>query len=199
MIQLLFITFFTLFPFQNKEWELKKVKAGIEVYTRSIEGSSFKEFKGLTTIPNTSITELLEVILDVKNYESLFPDCMNPKVLKQEGKWYDIHYVQTKGPFPVKDRDSVFEQITEIDKNGKHAIVKLNPLPDYIPEKEDIIRIRKGKGFWELEEKDNNEVMVLYQFHGEPGGEIPAWLANSFVISQPYKTLVNLIKRLKSD
>ena len=199
MFHILFVTFFILFPFQNSDWELKKDKSGIEVYTRSIEGSSFKEFKGIIKIPDSSIPEILKVILDVINYENLFPDCLNPKVLKQDGKYYDIHYIQTKGPFPVKDRDSVFEQIAEIDENGKHARVKLNPLPDYVPEKVNIVRIRSGKGFWELEENEKNEVRVIYQFHGEPGGDIPAWLANSFVISHPYKTLVNLKKRLKSE
>jgi hypothetical protein len=199
MYHFLFITFVILFSFQDAGWELKKDKSGIEVYTRSVEGSSFMEFKGITKIPNSSIDEVLDVILDVKNYESLFPDCVNPKVLKQDGKWYDIHYIKTKGPFPVKDRDSVFEQITEIDENGKHARVKLNPLPDYIPEKEDIVRIRNGTGFWELEENNNNEVKVIYQFHGEPGGDIPAWLANSFVVTHPFKTMQNLKKRLKSE
>jgi hypothetical protein len=93
----------------------------------------------------------------------------------------------------------VFEQITQINENGKFARVTLNPLPDYVPEKENIVRIRSGKGFWELEENEKNEVRVIYQFHGEPGGDIPAWIANSFVISHPYKTLVNLKKRLKSE
>jgi len=178
---------------------LKKEKDGIQIYTRSIEGSSFNEFKGVAVIQNISLTDVLDVILDVKNYESLFPDCKNPKVLKQDGKWYDVHYVLTKGPFPVKDRDSVFEQITVIDKNGKHARVTLNPLPDYIPEKEDVVRVKNGSGFWDLEEDANNNVNVIYQFHGEPGGDVPAWLANSFVVTHPFKTLANLKKRLKRE
>ncbi len=62
---------------------------------------------------------MFHVIFDVENYDKLFADCMNPKTLKEDGKWYNIHYIQTKGPFPVKDRDSVFEQIPEIDENGK--------------------------------------------------------------------------------
>ncbi len=197
MIKFLLIFLFIPGVFPHSDWELTKDKSGIEIYTRSVEGSSFKEFKGITKIPDCSVNDVLDVILDVANYESLFPDCKNPKVLKQDGKWYDIHYILTKGPFPVKDRDSVFEQITEISENGKCAKVKLNPLPDYVPEKEDIVRVQNGTGFWVLEEDENNNVSVTYQFHGEPGGDIPAWLANSFVVTHPYKTLENLINRLK--
>jgi hypothetical protein len=197
MIKFLSILLFIHGSFQDSDWKLKKEKSGIEIYTRSVEGSSFAEFKGITTIENSNLFDVLTVILDVDNYESLFPDCMNPKILKQDGKWYDIHYIQTKGPFPVKDRDSVFEQKTEINEDGKYARVILNPLPDYIPENKDMVRIQNGTGFWELAEDENNNLSVIYQFHGDPGGDIPAWLANSFVVSHPFITLQNLKNRLK--
>jgi hypothetical protein len=186
-------------PFPNSEWNLKKDKNGIKVYTRSVENSSFDEFKGTTSIEKISLSEVLDVILDVKNYESLFPDCMNPKVLKQEGKYYDIHHIQVKAPWPIKNRDTVYEQKAVVDKNGKYAIVSLKPLSDYIPENKDFVRIREGSGFWELTEDDSNNVNVIYQFHGEPGGDIPAWLANSFVVSQPFETLKNLRNKVKTN
>ena len=196
MQNFLLISLFLLAPFVGSEWNLKKNKSGIEVYTRSVEGSKFDEFKGVTVIDHVTLPVVLELLLDVKTYDLLFPDCMNPKVLKQEGKWYDIHYIQTKGPFPVKDRDSVFEQKTVIDKDGKHAVITLIPLPDYIPEKREMVRIRKGSGFWDLEEDSVGNVNVTYQFQPDPAGEIPSWLANSFVESHPYKTLNNLKSRL---
>ncbi len=178
------------------DWKLKKRSGGIEIYTRSVDGSSFDEFKGVTVIPGVTLNEVLTVILDVENYVHLFPDCMNPKILKQDGKLYDIHYIQTKGPLTVKDRDSVFEQKTVIDQDGKHAHILLKPLPDYIAENKDMVRIRKGTGYWDLKEDDKQNVTVTYQFHGEPGGYIPSWIANSFVVSHPLQTLKNLISRL---
>lgn len=189
----MFITGF----FPGGEWQLKKEKNGIQVYTRSFQGSSFDEFKGITTIEKSSLTEVLAIISDIKNYTTLYPDCINPEILKQDGKYNFIHYSQTKGPLTIRDRDTVLEQKTEIDKSGKHAKITLKPLPGYIPEKQDFIRVREGSGFWELDEDNNGNVKVVYQFHGEPGGEIPAWLANSFVEVQPYQTLVNLKNRLK--
>jgi hypothetical protein len=196
MKYLLLITLFLFGSANGTDWVLKKDKSGIKVYTRSFEGSSFDEFKGETVIPNVTLKAVLDVLLDVKNYGSLFPDCMNPKILRQDGPFYDIHYIQTKGPFPVKDRDCIYEQKTELDKNGKHAVVRLNPLPAYVPETKEMVRIQSGSGFWELEEDNLKNVRVIYQFHGEPGGDIPSWLANSFVETHPYKTLINLKSRL---
>lgn len=190
---LLLIGFFPL-----QEWQLKKEKNGIAVYTRSVSGSAFEEFKGVTTIENSSLAEVLAVISDIKNYTTLYPDCMNPKILKQEGDYNFIHYSQTKGPLTIKDRDCIMEQKTVIDKGGKHARISLKPLPGYIAENKDMVRVRNGGGFWELDE-DSGSVKVVYQFHGEPGGEIPAWLANSFVEIQPFQTLINLRNRLKKS
>jgi hypothetical protein len=190
--QFLLISVFFLHGVYHSDWDLKKKSSGIEIYTRSIEGSDFDEFKGVTVIPDVTLTEVLHVILDVANYEQLIPDCMNPKILKQDGQWYDIHYIQTKGPFLLKDRDSVFEQVTVIDGDGKHALITLKTLPDYIGENENMVRIRTGSGFWDLKEDDLGNVIVTYQFHGEPGGDIPSWLANSFVVSHPFETLKNL-------
>ena len=181
----------------QSEWKLKKDKDGIVVHIRKVENSTFEEFKAETTIENTTLTAVLDVIFDIPGYVNLFPDCMNPKILKQDGKYNCIHYIQTKGPFTVKDRDSVVEMKTEISEDLKHAKVLMNHIPGYYPENKKMVRIQKGTGFWELEEISGQKVKVVYQFHSEPGGEIPAWLANWFMDTFPYQCLVNLKNLLK--
>jgi len=191
------INLFFLITAFGSDWVLKKDKSGIQVYTRSIEGSLFDEFKGITVIPEVTLAEVLDVILDVKNYESLFPDCLNPKILKQNGKFYDVHSIEVKAPWPVKSRDAIYEQRTIVSADQKHARIELNPLPDFTEEQDEFLRIQKGTGFWELEEDADKNVTVTYQFHGDPGGDIPSWLANSFVVTQPFQTLTNLRNRLE--
>jgi hypothetical protein len=193
---LFLILLFNISSFDS-EWTLKLKKDGIEIYTRSVTGSSFKEFKGITTIEKSNLEEVLAVITDVKNYSKLFPDIENTKILKTEGKNYMVYYMIIHAPWPLKNRDSVYEQKIAIDENGKHAVAVMSPLPDYITEKPDLVRIRKGSGFWELKEDGNNNVKVVYQFHSEPGGEIPSWLANSFVVDHPFETLKNLKSRCR--
>jgi hypothetical protein len=196
-----FIFLFLLWqnPVQDSGWILKKDQAGIAIYTREVTGSSFAEFKAITEIKNSSLDKVLDVVLDVENYDRLFPDCANPKKLKQEGKYNDIHYIEALAPWPVSNRDAVYEQKTIVSENGKKARVNLKPIPNYIPEKNGLLRIQKGTGFWELEETELHHVKITYQFHGEPGGAIPGWLANSFVVDHPFKTLQNLLKLLKNE
>ena len=180
----------------QSEWELKKDKDGIKVFTRDVVESSFNEFKGETVIKNVSITDVLDIIFDVKNYDKLFPDLSDPKVIKQMGKYHNIHYSVLHTPWPVSDRDNVNEIDATVSDGGKSAHVTVNVRKGYVEENKDLVRITEGKGFWDLKQTDDG-VKVVYQYHGNPGGSIPAWLANSFVVSHPFETLENLHKRLE--
>ena len=50
-------------------------------------------------------------------------------------------------------------------------------------------------GFWKLVPKGDNLTEVTYQVHTEPGGSVPALIANKFVVDAPFKTLQGLKER----
>jgi len=171
MINKLIITVLLLsFSHLNTEndWELIKKKEGIEIYTRAVTGSSFKEFKGITTIHDINLAEVLAVIIDIKNYSKLFPNVESTRILQNEGMNYFLYYMTVSAPWPLKNRDSVYEQKITTDQNGKHAKVIMNPKADYLPVNKDMVRIRKGNGFWELFDDGKNNVQDVYQFQSEP-------------------------------
>ena len=174
------------------DWKLRRETAGVKIYTRNVEGSPFEEFKGVVTIPNTTLTSVLDVIMDVQHYPVNFPNCGSAQVLVQKSKYDDIHYITIKAPWPVTDRDAIYEASTTFSKNGRHAPVKLIPRGDYKEESKNFIRVHNGTGFWDLEEVAANTIEVVYQFHADPAGEIPAWLANSVIVSNPLRTLESL-------
>lgn len=175
-------------------WELKKEKSGITIFTREVEDSEFHEFKAKITLTETSLLKVLRVILDVENYSELFPDCYDCKILETKGEYYDIHYFAIDGPPLVKDRDAIYEQQTTLSQNNKRAEVRLLPLPDYLPDHPKRIRMKEGTGYWLVEENVDKSIAVTYQFHGNPGGDIPAILANSSIVTHSFKTLKNLQK-----
>ena len=75
------------------DWKLRRETAGVKIYTRNVEGSPFEEFKGVVTIPNTTLTSVLDVIMDVQHYPVNFTNCGSAQVLVQKSKYYDIHYI----------------------------------------------------------------------------------------------------------
>lgn len=176
------------------DWKLRKEDGGVKIFTRNIEGSPFEEFRGVVTISNTTLTGVLDVIMDVKNYPKNFPNCGSSQVLEKKSKYDDIHYITIDAPWPVTDRDAIYEANTSFYDNGKRAFVKLTPRGDYTEENKNYIRVHNGTGFWELEEVAPNTIQVVYQFHADPAGEIPAWVANSVIVMNPLKTLESLRK-----
>ncbi|NPA37080.1 MAG: START domain-containing protein [Chlorobi bacterium] len=185
------------FASATSDWELKKDEDGIKVYVRSVDGSSFKEYKGVTTIKNVSLNDVLDVIFDVENYDKLFPDVSGQKMINNIDKYHNIHYVVVHTPWPVADRDNVTELEAKIAEDGKSADISIKTRPELVEVKKGLVRIPEGKGHWKLTVNPDNSVTVVYQYHGNPGGSIPSWLANSFVVSHPFETLENLHKRLE--
>lgn len=179
------------------EWKKRKDKAGITIYTRAIEGAPMDEFKGLVTLSNTTTIEVLNIISDIKNYPKWMPDCIEAEILVQKEDYHSIHYIAVKAPWPVTNRDAVYEMTTNLNNNNTFARIDLKPRGTYLEEKKQFVRLYKGNGFWELEETEDNKVNVTYQFLGDPGGKVPAWLANSYVVTNPYQTLKNLKNLVK--
>ncbi len=179
------------------DWKLRREESGVKIYTRSVEGSPFEEFRAMVTISRTSLTGVLDVITDVKNYPINFPNCSSAQVLEQKGKYSDIHYITIAAPWPVTDRDAIYEATTSISQNGKYAQIKLVPRGDYKETKENFIRVKNGSGYWELQELAPNTIQVVYQFHADPGGEIPGWIANTVIVQNPLKTLESLREKVK--
>jgi hypothetical protein len=58
-----------------------------------------------------------------------------------------------------------------------------------------VRRISRGQGFWEVVETSDGKLEITFQMQVDPGGSIPSWLANMFVVDTPFNTL-NELKRL---
>ncbi len=180
---------------QNNPWQLKKDEDGIQVYVRTNDESSFDEFKAVTRLENCSWEDAASLLVDVANYENWFPDCSISKVLEHKYKYKKVYYIETEAPWPVANRCGIYEQTVELfDNQPKAELVFVADTTRSI-ELGDKVRITEALGKWTLEEKDGS-LNVIYQFKGNPGGDIPAWIANAFVVKHPFETLTNLKKQL---
>ncbi|MEZ5146263.1 MAG: START domain-containing protein [Bacteroidales bacterium] len=111
-------------------------------------------------------------------------------------QWY---YSVTAVPWPLKDRDGIYCFHFKQNYQNKIVTIKVVADPDRMPENDGIVRIRKAEGTWTLEPMDINKVRVTLEMHGEPGGSIPDWIANMFVVDSPIKDFKNLRERIALD
>ncbi len=179
-------------------WELKKEKNGVKVFTRSIEGSNFKEFKSVG-VHSGSISSLISVLQDDSNFCNWFPDCKEFKLLKKPSRLERYQYMVVKAPFPVNNRDTIQHTVLNQDPVTKTVTINLSASPEIIPEVPGTVRVPKSKGVWKFTPLDNNQVEVFFQLHSDPGGSLPEWVANIFVTETPLKAVINLIKLAGED
>ncbi|WP_321323187.1 START domain-containing protein [Thiomicrorhabdus sp.] len=193
--------FVTSLSYSNQvyAWDLEPTDEAspVKVWTQSVEGSSFKEFKGQVNI-NAPVNKILNVIRDTDNLPKWYYNTKQAKQLKKLSDSQALSYTVTKTPWPVTDRDSVTLSTQSSLDNGGY-LIDLQAQPNAYPKQPDKIRVPKMQGFWKLEPVAKNKTSVTLQIAAEPGGEIPSWLANSMVIDMPFYTLTNLKQRIEQN
>lgn len=169
-----------------QDWQLVKDEEGIQVYLATVPGSSYKAYRGVTTI-RASIERLRSLQEDVPASCRWIFQCQEQKMLKFEGaqSWM---YSRFSMPWPVTPRDSVLHITTSVTAGGA-LLRRIQALPDYLPVADGLVRVSRVDGYWSLQPKAGGVVEVVYQAHTEPGGSVPSWLANRFVIDAPFETL----------
>ena len=145
----------------GSNWKLRKEKDGIKVFTRNNGNSAIKEFKAITSI-NADISQLVKIINDVEKYPDWLTNCESSRTYKKINETTRIDYMKTSVPWPLDDRDAVFEFI--VTKNTEEYFeATMVSVPGAIPEKEDIVRIKKAKGKWIFKKSDKEMVEIIQQ------------------------------------
>jgi len=177
---------------QAEDWQVAKEKEGIKVSLSEISGSKYKAYQGVTVM-KTTMAKLRALQEDVSGACAWIHECKSQKLLKHEGdkSWT---YSQFNTPWPVTPRDSVLE-VTTVEGADGSLTRNLKGVPAYAPEEKGFVRVTKVEGFWKFIPKGANQVEVIYQVHTEPGGDVPSWLANKFVVDAPFNTLKALKER----
>ncbi|CAD5110126.1 START domain-containing protein [Zestomonas carbonaria] len=171
---------------QAEDWQLAKDENGIKVYLSSVPGSKYKAYRGVAEI-KADVQAINALQEDVPGSCAWIHACAEMKLLKHEGD--DVWtYSRIDMPWPVTGRDLVLHVSTEKSADG--SIVRhLKAEPGYIPEAKGEIRVPRLVGEWRMTPKGQGVTEVIYQVQTEPGGSIPSWLANSFVVDAPFNTL----------
>lgn len=171
------------------EWNLAKDADGVKIYLKEVPGSKYKAFKSVITI-NANIERVVAEQSNAEKSCNWIHDCKSSKLLKEEGNQAWV-YTRFKAPWPVTERDSILHLTTTKQEDGSF-IRKIQASPTYLPEDKDYVRVQSVEGTWLLKPLSDSKVEVTYQLHTDPGGSVPAWLANKFVVDAPYNTLRGL-------
>ena len=193
---LIFLMAFLFTSQQDDEWKEKLSKKDIIVYTRDTEKTKYKEFLAATTMTGT-LEKFKKFITDVENYPEWIPDCKSIEIIEKNSPTDITYRMVLSIPYPFKNRDIIEQlQLTEMPDRIE---VKITNHPKKIPEIKKYTRMPIAEGTWLVKELPDGKISVRFQYLADPGGSIPAWLANAFVVDSPYKTLLNLKKKMEEE
>ena len=174
-------------------WNCIKEKEGIKIYTRTPDHSNFKCFKG-ETVFHTTMEKLSRYIGNVENVDWWDKNVKEIKVLTFEPDKLVRYYLVYDVPWPMNDRDLCVEAKITVDPITGEKTVSAKPLPDAVPERKGIVRIRNYWQKWTLKPTGNNTIQAVLEGFVDPGGNVPSWLYNMVIVDTPLKVMRGIKK-----
>lgn len=180
------------------DWKYAKSADGAIAYTRVVASSSFKEYKVETEIEAT-LSQVVAVLMNVRELPQWVDRCSEASLLKEISPTESIVRTITASPFPLKNREAIaYGKLTQ-DSQTKIVTMISTGKPDFSPADSKYERVRELRGRWVLTPKPNGKVHVQLIGHTDPGGVIPAAIANYFVVMIPLNTIKNLRNQVKKE
>ncbi|MBI4646130.1 MAG: hypothetical protein HY738_05895 [Bacteroidia bacterium] len=182
----------------EKNWKLRKNENGIKVYTRDIENSNQKELKAYTTI-NSSLSTLVDVILDIPACTTWVYSCSKSLILKKINEQELIYYSLLDIPWPAEDRDMVLHLKVSQDKKTKIVTFKTMSRNDILKENPGIVRMKNVTLAWRLKPLSSGSIEAQYYLKSDPGGIVPDWMLEFFMVTGPYESMLNIKEMIKNS
>lgn len=176
----------------QSDWTITKNSNGVIVYTKTNPSTGLKDSKVKTTLKTTA-DKVLTRIQDVSSHPQWMDRIKESKLLKKISDSDYVVYYHVVAPWPVSDRDVVSHYKVRKLENGKIEIV-VTAEPDYIPQKEDLVRIPMAHTIWTLTPNPDGTISLEYFNQADPGGSLPDWAVNMAASDQPFNTMTMLKK-----
>ncbi len=178
----------------ESSWELVAHDDGVEVYTRQKAGSEYRAFKSTVTVDATA-AEIVDVLKDVDSYVNWFAFTEHAELLRVTPV-EQFTYVETYFPWPLSNEDMIY-RMTYVTLGEAATKLLLEGIPDYLPSRSGITRMKSASGYISLD-STANETKITYSMHLELGGSIPIWMANGSIHELPLRTLSNLKRHFEA-
>jgi hypothetical protein len=168
-------------------WEAKRDREGIQVYTRSVEGSKNKAVKATAKVSAT-ISELVALLMDSSACAEWAALCKESRVVARVSDTELYVYTINDVPWPVADRDAVARVRWLVEPSGT-VVMTAELVSGKVDERRKTLRLTTGKTSWTFAPLQDGQVEIISEVYLDPGGATPAWLTNMLLVDAPFDTL----------
>jgi hypothetical protein len=185
----LFIASLLLIAGKEPNWKLEKEADGIKVFLAKAEDQKLKQFK-VEAFVEAEPKVIAASVVDIENNYKWFSNVQKAQIIKRINTNEFLFSQVIEVPFPFDNRQVVEYCKTTYLANGVVRI-DLKEQNDALPLDDRYVRMALSRGYWILTPK-NGGTAVEYSFLADPSGNIPAWLANQFIVDSPFETIKGL-------
>lgn len=177
-----------------QDWKLVSDRNDIQVYMKHRDESRLKTFRGVTRFELKDEYALVAVLNDYPSIPKWLHFVDSAEEFDRKGPLDRSLRFTTQLPWPLADREAVLqadvhENMTEEQQS---VMIELINQPDALPPNNDYIRFPEMWGKLGFVRMGDNQVEMTYELILDPGGYIPAWIANILLRDAPYFTLERL-------
>lgn len=172
-------------------WETV-VEGDLTVKKRSVAGSDVREYL-VETVMNAKVGDIQEALCDTVRFPAFMPHVAETKVLETNSR---IERVYTRVEPPVGGSRDYVAEVTVLERASEDGTgtfrQKWHALPDAIPERDGVKRIRVNEGSWHISSTREGHSKVVYRFRVDPGGWVPEFvidLANRKTIPETLRAV----------
>ncbi|WP_300411247.1 START domain-containing protein [uncultured Alcanivorax sp.] len=174
------------------KWVLVTDRDGIQVYRQDDDSSRLKTFRGVGLVPVADFNAIGALMDDYEAVASFMHMVSEIRDLHRASPYQRDVYVTTRLPWPVKDRDAPLRVTFYQEPDSYDLVMPFSLNPEVFPEQSDYVRMPQMEGYYRFEPLSPGEVKVTIEVILDPGGAIPAWLANIILRDIPYFSLRRL-------
>jgi hypothetical protein len=161
-------------PGSEYKWEKVKYEKGVTVYKASV-GERIA-FRGVGKIMGNP-EDLISIIEDPSGWKNWIENLKSGKLIEQINPNYKVFHQAISSPFPVSDRDVVYE--SKIFRNSPSQIrLEMKSVKHPKAPQSNGVRIHIIFTRYEIVKLGNNSMHVTFETLSEPGGTIPDFLTN---------------------
>lgn len=172
-------------------WKLERDKKGVQIYTRDVKDSPYDQVKGVTLI-NTRLSSLVALVRDTEACPKWADLCAESRL--HESLSETEHYVYTLNdiPWPASNRDVLAHVTWEQDQESLQVTMHSKATTGLVKKNKGVVRLTQANASWIFRPVGDGVVEITTQAHIDPGGPLPGWMTNLFLVDSPYNTLLKM-------
>lgn len=181
----------------ENEWEPRRDRNGIEVFTRAVDGSPYDEVRTLTVIDGVRLSSLVALIEDLEACADWADKCAESYLFERISDTESLIYTHNNMPFPVRDRDVVASikwmqdaESLEIKMFSAATVGKMEKVKGRL-------RLTDATASWGFRPLSDGSIEISNQAHINPGSRLPGWLTNMLLVDTPFETMLAFIDQVK--